>query len=85
MNIAIFKLRKDQYDTCVPHANGNMFLMKLEPAYRKEKTTAPAEKLHEKNYVASKHVFATDLQAVSVCPWMLSSTLYYPTKLPICT
>ena len=83
MNLALFKPKKDQCDTCAMNKSGNLGAAEYEEHFQK-KVTARAAKDHDKAHADVKTmVTCMDLQGLLLSPKLQASALYYKTKLAV--
>lgn len=83
-NLALFKPRKDQCDTCVGYKAGNISRAEYELHVERQKR-AKAEKDFDKKAAIEygRHVFTGDTQAVKLSPDIDASAIYYKTRLQV--
>lgn len=81
-NVALFKPKKDQCDTCVQHKVGQLSDEDWGNHIRnKEKARTEKQKDKDEALAGNCIVLAADLQAVKLAPCLKASALYYKTKL----
>ncbi|XP_072393717.1 uncharacterized protein [Diabrotica undecimpunctata] len=78
-NLCLFRLNKDECETCVGYKEGQIS-KEIYDINLSKKEGARAKKENKTN---KKYVFTMDLQSVLLCPKSNVSSLYYKTKLAV--
>lgn len=83
-NLALFKPKKDQCDTCVGYKAGQVSKLKYDLHVERQKR-AKVEKDFDKTAAIEfgRHVFTSDTQAVKLSPDINASAIYYKTRLQV--
>lgn len=84
LNLALYKPKKDQCDTCLQYKAKQLTDEKYQE-HLKKKNQAQEEKKKDKEDAVNgnNHVFTMDVQSVKLCPVIAASKVYYKTRLQV--